>query len=86
MLRLVSDASVDGPIIDGLFRRQPDLDLVRAEDVGLRTADDPMVLAWAAANSRIAVTQDEKTFPWFAYDRVGQGESMPGVFLVPKRV
>ncbi len=34
-------------------QRQPDLDLVRVQDVGLSGVDDPAVLAWAAENNRI---------------------------------
>ena len=35
MLRLLSDENFDGKIIRGLFLRQPNLDLVRVQDVGL---------------------------------------------------
>jgi hypothetical protein len=36
MLRLLTDEDVHGDIVHGLRRRQPALDLVRAQDVGLR--------------------------------------------------
>ena len=36
MLRLLTDEDVHGDIVDGLRRRQPALDLVRVQDVGLR--------------------------------------------------
>ncbi len=49
MLRLVSDENFKGEIVRGLRRRLPDLDLVRVQDVGLREADDPPILSWAAA-------------------------------------
>ena len=52
MLRLISDQNFNGPILRGLFRRQPDLDPVRAFDVGLATATDPVLLAWAAEEGR----------------------------------
>jgi hypothetical protein len=45
MLRLISDQNFNGPILRGLLRRQPDLHLVRAFDVGLATATDPVLLA-----------------------------------------
>ena len=82
MLQLVSDADFNGRVIRGLFRRQPDLDLILAHDVGLRTALDPAVLAWAAANGRIIVTHDRNTMPGFAYQRVRRQEPMPGVFVI----
>jgi hypothetical protein len=39
MLRLLADESFNGDIVRGLFLRQPDLDLVRVQDVGLEGAD-----------------------------------------------
>ena len=35
MLRLLADENFSGDIVRGLLLRQPDLDLVRAQDVGL---------------------------------------------------
>ena len=55
MLRLVSDENFNGDIVRGLLLRQPALDLYRVQDVGLEEADDPTILAWAAANNRIVV-------------------------------
>ena len=41
MIKLVSDENFDGDILRGLFRRLPDLDAVRVQDVDLaETADD----------------------------------------------
>jgi hypothetical protein len=41
MLLLVSDENFNNDIARGLLRRNPDLDIVRVQDVGLRGADDP---------------------------------------------
>jgi predicted nuclease of predicted toxin-antitoxin system len=82
MLRLGSDADVHGLIVRGLRQREPNLDLVRVQEVGLRTADDPTILAWAAAEGRILITQDRSTMTGFAYDRVKAGLPMPGVVIV----
>ena len=54
--------------------------------MGLEGADDPTVLAWAAANDRIVLTHDHATLPDFAYTRVAAGLPMPGVFVVPDRM
>ena len=35
MLRLLADENFHGDIVRGLLLRQPDLDLVRVQDVGL---------------------------------------------------
>jgi hypothetical protein len=40
---------------------------------------------WAAAEGRILVTQDRKTMPRFARDRVAAGLPMPGVFVIRDR-
>jgi predicted nuclease of predicted toxin-antitoxin system len=82
MLRLVSDENFNGKIVGGLLRRQPDLDLVRAQDVGLSNAKDPEILEWAAQDQRILLTHDRKTMPVFASERVRLGQAMPGVFHV----
>ena len=82
MLRLLSDENFDGDILRGLFRRRPELDVVRVQDVGLNATPDPEVLAWAAVEDRILLTHDCNTVPNFAYRRIRAGESTPGVFVV----
>src|SRR2546428_359487 len=69
MLRLATDANFNGRVHKGLLRRAPDLDIVRVEDVGLRTAADPDILAWTASENRILLTHDRDTMPGFAYER-----------------
>ncbi len=86
MLRLLSDENLNGDMVRGLLLREPDLDLVRVQDVGLLGVEDPDVLAWAAENNRIILTHDRTTMPDFAYARVSAGEPMPGVFVVNDRM
>jgi hypothetical protein len=82
VLRLVSDENFNGDILRGLYRRRPDLNVVRAQDVGLMATIDPQVLEWAATENRILLTHARVTMPNFAYERIRLGRSMPGVFLV----
>ena len=82
MLKLVSDENFNGDILRGLYRRRPDLDVVRVQDIGLNTSLDPDILAWAAREDRILLTHDRDTMPCFAYDRVKDRQAMPGLFLV----
>lgn len=82
----MSDENFDGDIVRGLFRREPNLDLMRVQDVGLRELDDPIVLAWAATNDRIVLTHDRSTMPDFAYERLLRNEPMPGLFVVNNRM
>ena len=86
MLSLLSDENFNGDIIRGLFLRQPNLDLLRVQDVGLQEVDDPTILAWAANNERIILTHDRATMPNFAYERLVKGESMTGLFVVNDRI
>ncbi len=82
MLRMAVDADFSGRLFRALVRRQPDLDLIRVQDVGLRTALDPVILAWAAAEGRILLSNDKGTMSKHAYERVNAGLPMPGVFLL----
>ncbi len=86
MLSLLSDENFNGDIVRGLFLRQPNLDLLRVQDVGLREVDDPAILAWAASNERILLTHDRATMPDFAYDRLVREEPMAGMFVVNDRM
>src|SRR4051812_7159236 len=81
MLRLVSDADFNGRVLRALLRSDPSLDVVRVQDVGLRTAPDPDVLEWAATEGRVVLTRDRTTMAGFAYDRVRGGLPMPGVVV-----
>jgi hypothetical protein len=85
MHKLISDENVNGRILRGLARRYPEIDLVRAQDVGLMNTADPDILEWAARAGRILLTHDVETVPGHAYDRVRAGLPMPGVFAVDDR-
>ena len=52
MLRLLADENFNGDIVRALLLRQPDLDIVRVQDVGLAGVGDPDILAWAAFSPR----------------------------------
>jgi predicted nuclease of predicted toxin-antitoxin system len=86
MLRLLSDENFNGDIVRGLFLRQPTLDLLRVQDVGLRKVDDPAILDWAASNERILLTHDRATMPDFAYERLSKGQQMSGLFVINDRM
>ncbi len=86
MLSLLSDENLNGDIIRGLFLRQPSLDLIRVQDVGLIEVEDPAILAWATGNQRIILTHDRATMPDFAYERLVRGEAMSGMFVINDRM
>jgi hypothetical protein len=78
MLRLASDADVHGDIIRGLHRRAT-IDSVRVQDALPEGTPDPEVLAWAAREGRVLITNDRGTMISFAYERVCKGEFVPGL-------
>ena len=81
-MKLLADENFDNTIIRGLLRRDPNIDIVRVQDVGLSGDDDPTILAWAAQEGRVLLTHDVATITRYAYERVTKGQSMPGVIEV----
>jgi hypothetical protein len=86
MLRLLADENFNNQIVRGILRRNPKIDIVRVQDVGLSEADDPTVLDWAAQQNRVLLTNDVTTMTRYAYERVRAGLPMPGVFEVSRSV
>ena len=82
MLRLLADENLNANIVRGLRRRVPSLDFMTIQAAGLRGADDRTVLAFAATQDRVLVTQDVNTVTRFAFERVDAGLPMPGVIEV----
>ncbi|MBR8832161.1 MAG: hypothetical protein N5P05_002392 [Chroococcopsis gigantea SAG 12.99] len=86
MTLFLADENFNNQIVRGVLRQNPDVDIVRVQDVELSGADDPTVLEWAARQRRIVLTHDVATMTAFAYERVQAGLSMPGLFEVSRRV
>jgi predicted nuclease of predicted toxin-antitoxin system len=82
MMKLLTDENLDNTIIRGLLRRNPEIDIVRVQDVGLSGEDDPIVLEWAAQEGRILLTHDVATITRYAYERLAQNLAMPGVIEI----
>lgn len=86
MLRLAADENFNFTIVRGLLRRNPELDIVRVQAVGLSGADDPTILAWAAQEGRVLLTHDVETITYYAYERVRANQAMPGVFEISRSI
>ncbi len=82
MIRFLSDEDFNGRIVRGLLLRKSDLDLVRVQDVGLRGADDEVILDWADKNGRLLLTHDGRTMPKHLRSRLAAGAHVPGVLIV----
>jgi len=86
MLRFLADENFNGKILRGLLRRNPGLDIVRAQDVGLAGSHDRVVLEWAADEHRILLTHDVATVTAYAFERMQAGAKMPGICEVGQRL
>lgn len=86
MIPLLTDENVRASIIRALLQQRPELDLVRVDEVGLRSTDDPLILAWAAERGRVLLTHDRRTMTRHAYERVRNQQEMPGVIVLDDRV
>ncbi|MGH9631112.1 MAG: DUF5615 family PIN-like protein [Bryobacteraceae bacterium] len=52
-MRWLADENFNNDILRALFRQNPMLDIVRAQDAGLTGLDDEALLAWAAKAGRV---------------------------------
>lgn len=86
MIKLATDEDFNNRILRGVLRRNPRLDIRRKQDAGIGRADDPQVLAWAAGEGRVLLTHDASTLVGYAYERVRQSLTMPGVFEIRQEV
>ena len=86
MLKFAVDENFNMHIVNGVLRRQTDVDIVSVQGVGLEGASDPQVLEWTASEGRILLTHDLNTITAHAYERVTQGLPMPGVLEVSFKV
>ena len=86
MLKFLADENFNYNIVRGMLRRNPDVDIVRVQDVELGGYDDPTILEWAAQEQRVLLTHDVATITHFAYDRVRENKEMPGVFEVSRKI
>lgn len=82
MIRFAADENFNNDIVRGLLRRNPSIDIVRLQEVGLAGSGDPEVLEWAAEEGRVLLTHDLATIPVHASDRIRSSEPMAGVVEV----
>jgi hypothetical protein len=80
--RFLADHDLNEAIIDGVCRRQPRVEFVRARDVGLARRPDAEVLEYVAAHGLLVVSHDVNTMPAAAAQRHSARLPLPGVFMV----
>jgi predicted nuclease of predicted toxin-antitoxin system len=62
-VRFLSDENFRSAIVQGLRRRQPNIDIVTLQDAGFIGQNDPSILAHAAQMDRVLISHDVNTMP-----------------------
>lgn len=86
MIAFLADENLKRKIIRGLLRRNPSVDVVRAQDVGLTGVDDRILLEWAARHNRILLTHDVQTLIGIAWESVEARRPMAGVIVLGRKL
>jgi hypothetical protein len=86
MLRILIDQDFDHDILRALVRRLRQLDYTTAHESGLSEVENEELLLWASANNRVLLTHDRKTMPRHFVTLFERGETLSGVFVVPRRM
>ncbi len=84
-IRFQADIDLRFPIVKGVKRREPAIDICSAQEAALDGLPDSEVLALAAAEGRVLVTQDLGTMPKHFREFVAEKFS-PGVFLISQEL
>lgn len=82
MISILADEHIPRSLVQAVRARVSAADIVRVQDVGLRSAEDSALLEWAATNDRIILTEDRSTLVPQAHERVASGLPMPGVLAI----
>lgn len=85
-IRFLTDEHFRSAILNGVRRRLPNLDIIRVQDVGLRTASDPKILEFAALENRVLLTHDARTMEMHVKARLATGRAVPGVLIIRQKV
>lgn len=82
-MEFLADENFNRRILRQLRQRAPEIRVVRVQDTEISGAADPDILAWAARYGYVVLTHDIATMPGYAYSRMGRGEAMLGLIVVP---
>ena len=80
--RFLADHDLNEHILDGMLRREPAIEVIRSRDAGMHMRSDAEVLQFAAEQSFLVISHDVNTMSAAAYQRIEEGKSMTGLFLV----
>jgi uncharacterized protein DUF5615 len=88
-IRFLADHDFREASVEGLRRKQPEIDISRVRVAGLLHRPDPDLLAFAKQDERMLLTHDKRTMPGHMdvfVHALPPGEHSPGGFLIPQRM
>jgi hypothetical protein len=83
-VRFLADVNLNQHILSGVLLRVPEIDFKTAQEALLHGLPDYQVLAIAAREGRILVTQDRRTMP-AAFGEFIKTENSAGVVIIPQK-
>lgn len=83
-VRFLADVNLNQHILSGVLRQVPEIDFKTAHDAKLHGLPDSEVLAVAAREGRILVTQDRRTMP-IDFGEFIRSNNSPGVLIIPQK-
>jgi predicted nuclease of predicted toxin-antitoxin system len=83
-VRFLADVNLNQHILSGVLRQVPEIDFKTAHEANLHGLADAQVLAIAAREGRILVTQDRRTMPKDFGEFIETNNS-PGVLIIPQK-
>jgi predicted nuclease of predicted toxin-antitoxin system len=82
--RFLADEDIRHRLVLAVKRREPAIQFLTVQEVGLSERPDPEVLEFAATQDLILVSHDVNTMRDAAYDRIIRGNHMTALLLVPQ--
>jgi hypothetical protein len=79
----LADENFRFPIVLGVRRHYPQIDIMTAVEAGIRGLADDQVLAFAAQHTRILLSHDVHSLPGHFAGFLATGHHSPGVLLYP---
>jgi predicted nuclease of predicted toxin-antitoxin system len=83
-VRFLADANLNEHILSGILRQVPEIDFKTAHEANLHGLPDAKVLAIAAREGRVLVTQDRRTMP-ADFGEFIETNNSPGVLIIPQK-
>ena len=86
-IRFLADQNFREPIVQGLRRRQPAIEIVLLRDVELQHSPDPDIIVFASRAGLMILTHDKRTMPDYLDEfmrNLPPGAHASGGFVIPQ--